>query len=68
MTRIWLRMKFLRQEEAVGLFCVGVAGGFVEGVSAAVGDNITFGDEVDLTIMQGLLSQSNTVGVVSVIF
>ena len=65
-TRILLRLKLLRQVEVAGPFCVGVARGFVEVVSedVAVDGDITFGDEVDLTIMHGLLSQSNTVEVV----
>ena len=65
-TRISLRLKLLRQVEVAGPFCVDVVGGFVEVVSedVAVDGDITFGDVVDLTIMHGLLSQSNTLEVV----
>ena len=63
-------MKFLRQEEGARSFCVGFADGeLVEAVSRdgpdGVPEDVTkFGDNVDFTIMQGLLSQSNTVEVV----
>ena len=63
-------MKFLRQEEGAWTFCVGVAGEFVDVVSGEeFPEDITrFGDIVDFTIMQGLLSQSNTVEVVPFVF
>ena len=63
-------MKFLRQEEGVWSFCVGVAGESVDAISGdEVPEDITrFGDIVDFTIMQGLLSQSNTVEVVPFVF
>ena len=67
-------MKFLRQEEGARSFCVGFADGeLVEAVSRdgpdGVPEDVTkFGDNVDFTIMHGLLSQSNTVEVVPFVF